>query len=452
MKVFEGRSVPTQTMFRPLRFCVVLAICLLSAGCILAQSAPAKSGSTAATPSDFSIETEMLTYRALESNSEAIACDIAAYFNKTSANFNSPPAGSVCTVNGGSSTDTVLILPFDRNEFSDFQTWRADMATMSQLENRAEASYQCPKNAQTRAASSTASTAASAAANITPYGAMAQTALTMMAREESASSVVGTIEDQAFMDGVARQLRSLRVHVLMPSAYTSYGFIADDAAHSPFMNNLNKLIAVRACLADLDAKPDTKDDGSATQEKSKPIDKAGVEQLSKDIEAFFASLYQTVAAPSNAFAQAKLATGAASTSTPATGSSPTPPPPEPTRSHLSAALSADGLAIKLGVDLATGTLPNRNDWPHILLVKALESGGSVTKQSNILKTTIRYSGGSVGTYSLFKLDGELECSGNVFDFSGAVPSKGFDEKFHDKVIDPSKQAIFQRGSCSLPSQ
>jgi hypothetical protein len=278
----------------------------------------------------------------------------------------------------------------------------------------------------------------------------------MMAKEESASSVVGTIEDQAFMDGVARQLRSLRVHVLMPSAYTSYGFIADDQAHSPFMNNLNKLIAVRACLADVEASSGSKDKADvnqdktdATQEKAAVTeDKAGVAQLSKDIEAFFASLYQTVPAPTNLAAQSKSATG--NTSTAETGSSPTPPPPEPTRSHLSAALSADGLAQKLGVDLTTGTLPNRNDWPHILLVKALESGGSVTKRSSILKTTIRYSGGSVGTYSLFKLDGELECSGNVFDFSGAVPSKDFEEKFHKTTIDPSKQAIFLRGSCSLP--
>lgn len=451
MKDFDVFGVKKDPAFPALPCVIALAICLLSASCVRAQSAPAKSGTSAATPADFSIETEMLTYRALESNSEAIACDIAAYFNKTSANFTNPPAGSVCSVNAGSTTDTVLILPFDRNEFADFQTWRADMATMSQLESRAEASFQCPKTAQRRAASSTASTAASAAASVTPYGALAQTALTMMAKEESASSVVGTIEDQAFMDGVARQLRSLQVHVLMPSAYTSYGFIADDEARSPFMNNLNKLIATRACLADLEAGSGTKDKADATQDKAAETeDKAGAAQLSKDIETFFASLYQTVPAPTNLAAQSKSATG--NTSTAETGSSPTPPPPEPTRSHLSAALSADGLAQKLGVDLNTGTLPNRNDWPHILLVKALESGGSVTKRSNILKTTIRYSGGSVGTYSLFKLDGELECSGNVFDFSGSVPSKGFEDKYHNTKIDPSKQAIFLRGSCSLPSQ
>lgn len=423
------------TQYPAICFWTFLAIGLPAANWALAQSAPAKAGATSASPSggDFSIETEMLTYSALESNSEAVACDVAAYVNKTSANFSSPPAGTVCSVNAGTAAATVLILPFDRNEFSDFQIWRADMAAMSQLRTRAEVSYQCPKGARTRGA--TASTAGSIAASLTPYGAMAETALGMMATEESATSVVGTIQDQALMDGVARQLRSLRVKVLMPSVYTSFGFIADDEAHSPFMTNLDKLIDARACLADLAATDDNKD-------------KAGAAQMAKDIDDFFKSLTESVAAPPNPNAAPKPTT----TSTTATAATPPLAPPASTRSHLAAALSADGLAQKLGLDLTTGTLPNRNDWPHILLLKALESGGAVTKSSSILKTTMSYSGGSVATYSLFRLDGEVECSGNVFDFSGTIPSKNFAEKFHQSTIDPGKQLIFSRGSCNPPSQ
>jgi hypothetical protein len=264
---------------------------------------------------------------------------------------------------------------------------------------------------------------------------MAETALGMMATEESATSVVGTIQDQALMDGVARQLRSLHVKVLMPSAYTSFGFIADDEAHSPFMTNLDKLIDARTCLADLAATEDTKD-------------KAGAAQMAKDIDAFFNSLSESGPTPPNPNAAPKPAAATTTTTTAA----PPPPPPAPTRSHLAAALSADGLAQKLGLDLATGTLANRNDWPHILLLKALESGGAVTKSSSILKTTMSYSGGSVATFTLFKLDGEVECSGNVFDFSGSIPSKNFAEKFHESTIDPAKQLIFSRGSCNPPSQ
>src|ERR1039457_4247640 len=79
----------------------------------------------------FSIESEMLTYRALESDSEAVACDIAAYLNGGAADFNSPPSGQVCTVNAGSANTKagVVIVPFDRNVFDDFHLWRADMET-----------------------------------------------------------------------------------------------------------------------------------------------------------------------------------------------------------------------------------------------------------------------------------------------------------------------------------
>ena len=275
MRDFDGLASLKATLYPALRCWILLAIGLFSSSFALAQSAPAKAGATAASSSggDFSIETEMLTYSALESNSEAVACDVAAYVNKTSANFSNPPAGTVCSVNAGNTAATVLILPFDRSEFSDFQIWRADMAAMSQLRTRAEVSFQCPKGARTRGA--TASTAGSIAASLSPYGAMAETALGMMATEESATSVVGTIQDQALMDGVARQLRSLRVKVLMPSAYTSFGFIADDEAHSPFMTNLDKLIDARACLADLAATDDAKDkagqnrDGQGKEENAR---------------------------------------------------------------------------------------------------------------------------------------------------------------------------------------
>jgi hypothetical protein len=382
----------------------------------------------------------MLTYSALESNSEAIACDVAAYLNNTSVNFTNPPAGSVCNVNAGATTATVVILPFDRNEFSDFEIWRSDMVTISQLRDRAKATYQCPKTAASRT-----STAPTMLASISPYGALAETALSMMSTDQSSAPVVGTIQDQAFIDGVARELRTLKVRVMMPSNYTSYGLVALDQSHSPFMTNLSKLIDARACLADLGASDANKD-------------KTGVEQLSKDIDGFFASLTETVpSAPAQAAPATKTAAGTTapasttSTSTSTTGT-PAPPPPEPARSHLAAALAADSIEEKLGVDMDTGTLPNRNDWPHILLVKALESGGSVTKNTSLLHSTQSYSGGSVGTYSLFRLDGELECSGNVFDFSGSVPAKNFAETYHNSKVDPSKQLLFSRGSCNPPSQ
>ena len=130
---------------------------------------------------------------------------------------------------------------------------------------------------------------------------------------------------------------------------------------------------------------------------------------------------------------------------PATSS---PQAPASSSNHLLAVLFADGLAQALGVDPVTGKLPENGVSQHILLLKALESGGSVTRYSNVLGTKVRFSGGFVGTYALFTTAGDLECSGNVFDFGGSIRSKNFQRDVNKFKLDPSKQMIFQRGGCS----
>src|ERR1700739_3849538 len=61
-----------------------------------AQAAAAKGAapSSSSGASGFSIETEMLTYRALESNGEAIACDVAAYLYGAKTDFRKMPGGA----------------------------------------------------------------------------------------------------------------------------------------------------------------------------------------------------------------------------------------------------------------------------------------------------------------------------------------------------------------------
>jgi hypothetical protein len=120
----------------------------------------------------------------------------------------------------------------------------------------------------------------------------------------------------------------------------------------------------------------------------------------------------------------------------------------PASSHINAVLLADGLAAKLGVEPETGNLsPEDSASLHILLIKALESGGSVTRYSNILGTKVSYSGGSVGTYALFSIDGDLECSGNVYEYGGSIKGKDFKEQLRGYTPDPAKQMVFLRHSC-----
>ena len=57
-------------------------------------------------------------------------------------------------------------------------------------------------------------------------------------------------------------------------------------------------------------------------------------------------------------------------------------------------LAIDGIARQLGIEEPDS--PEAHEWRQILLLKALESGGSVIKTSNILGSRIRYAGGAVG--------------------------------------------------------
>ncbi len=404
------------------RFSLVLALSAVSLTFAQAQTAKG-SGDSSPAGVGFSIESEMLTYRALESNSEAIACDVTAFLNGTSANFSDPPAGMVCEVKAGSHNVGVVLLPFDKSTFADFQLWRVDMATMERLQRKA-ATFDCPPGAQSKGA---VAAAASSALNLTPAGPMlsaAQGVLGLLASEETTSPVTGTIQDQAFMNGVARQLRALKVPVIMPTGYSPYSLAPLDPATSPFLSGLDKLLSAEACL---------------TAAAAKGGDNPGLRDTIAEIDKFRDLLGEGSATGAKAPAADKTAA--------------TPPAPSSSvaaatsSSHLPAVLFADGLAQALGVDPATGKIQENGITQHILLLKALESGGSVNRYSNVLGTKVRFSGGFVGTYALFTTAGDLECSGNVFDFGGSIKAKNFQRDVGKYKPEPAKQMIFQRGGC-----
>jgi len=405
---------------------------------LLAQSASSKpAGGSSGGANGFSIETEMLTYRALESNGEAIACDVASYLYNTKTDFRDLPNGKICNVgSGGASSIGVIVLPFDRAVFADFQIWRSDMETMAEFEVRganacaahapgqAAGQPEAPRGRGLTGSTSGTSSASSAAAGVggvmgalTPAGAMLSTGsgiLGLFAKNQDSSPVGGTIEDQAFMDNVSRELRSVNINVLMPSAYSPFGMDSIDPARSPFVTALDKLLHTRDCLV-----------------ASKGMSDVDV----KNIEEFLNVLAGTTA-PAKSTAPTSASGGSGGSAAPAA----------PSSSHLTAVLTADGLAQRLGADPATGKIPDSAPQ-HLLLVKALESGGSVSHSSSIFGTKMSYSGGSVGTYALFGLNGDLECSGNVYDYAGYVSAKDFQKHLRAYKPDPQSQVIFQRGTC-----
>jgi hypothetical protein len=413
---------------------LILVGTLLHSGCLSAQTAPAKPASGESSSSvGFSIETEMLTYRALESNSEAIACEVAAFLHGVPVNFKNPPPGSVCNIpsSGPGSGSGVIVLPFDRSVYSDFQVWRSDMQTMAEFEQRGASACNAPAASEPSnkpagvsgrgltAGSSAASGASAALGLISPYEAAASGVLGLFASDHSSAPVGGTIQDQAFMDDVSRELRADNVSVLMPSDYSPYALTSIDATRSPFLIAVDKLLHTRDCLV-----------------ASKGSSDADV----KNIDEFLATLSSSgsPAKPTGNSSPGPAGGGAASP--PATVSS------SPSPSHLESALSADALAQRLGADPQTGKIPDSAPQ-HVLLVKALESGGSVDRSSSIFGTKMSYSGGSVGTYALFGLNGQLECSGNVYDYTGSIAAKDFEKRIREYVPDPGAQVIFSRGGC-----
>jgi hypothetical protein len=424
---------------RVLRISVALAALSLGPATMRAQtSAPKPTTAESASSSvGFSIETEMLTYRALESNGEAIACDVAGYLHGATVSFKDAAPGAVCNVTGpgSGSRSGVIVLPFDRSVFADFQIWRSDMQTMNEFEQRGAAACTAEPSQATgpgRSSRGLATTAPAAIGGVlgalTPAGAMLSTAsgvLGLFASDHSSSPVTGTIQDQAFMDDVSRELRSIDVPVIMPSVYSPYALTSIDPRRSPFLIALDRLMRTRDCLM---------------------TDKTKYESDIKNIDAFLATLAATTtSAKSTAPQPAASAAAAQTTSTP----TPTTTPAAPASSgpsHLEAVLSADGLAVRLGANPDNGQIPD-NAPQHLLLVKALESGGSVSRSSSIFGSNLSYSGGSVGTYALFALDGELECAGNVYDYAGFISAKKFQQQLRAYKPDPGSQVVFIRGGC-----
>jgi hypothetical protein len=434
-------------------FGLVVAVSCLLSGAAHSQSRNAQSnasGSAAPTTSPgFSIESEMLTYRALESNSDAIACEIAYLLagqrlTRESWKVSKDSPGQRCENPGSDPAQKVIILPFDSNVVSDFAVWRSDMETIAEMLDRSSkvcsASGEPVSQSQQsenishppsqKGEANARSSAGSFIPLFNPWLTAASSALGLFASDHSAAPVVGTIEDHAFIDNVGRDLRVLNVTVLSPSVYSPNSLGPLDSSQSPFLTRLTALLNVHDCLVKI------KDD-------------RGVQE----IENFLAVLSGTRAkGDSNSSGPDGTNPDGSNNAARKNGSNTAGSAEANSRpfSHLYADLSADGLAHALGVSV-DGKLKD-TEKIHVLFLGALESGGEVSRLTNIFGTRISYSGGAIGTYVLFALDGQVECEGNVYDYAGPVPFKNFEKKLRDFASNPSSQVMFHRGHCPALSR
>ena len=384
----------------------ISSLVLVSACISWAQSTSAKPAATPAPSSTtgFAIESEMLTYTAMDSQAQAVACGIAR--NVGAADEKCSPR----TVSGPGTGIVVVASP--SSAMSEFQLWRADISSMKMLTQRA--SHYCPQSSRDRGATSSSSTSlGSTILSMIPGGQALSFAQALFSSSSESNPVEGNIGDQALVADVAGHLRALGLSVVIPDTYMPHSLAAVDNAHSPYMSNIAALLKARDCLtatpaqkpSDHAASPDA-EHGTPTADKDQQTEsdkqaEADRQSIGHAIDAFLTSLADTHVTPP-----------------PASTSDATTPPPAPVISHLSAVLRADGLAQELG---SGESQSGENGTWYLLWLKALESGGTVAKTGNaILGNKTNFSGGAVGTYSLFRLSGNVVCSGIFYNYAGPM--------------------------------
>ena len=387
----------------PLRspFVVVCAVLVVNAAAFGESSKGSGSGSGSATssqgsgnasnanPEGFAIESEMLTYTAMDSEAAALTCGIGRNLGAADSSCNpqaitGPPVG-VVVVSGGSSA------------LSEFQLWRTDISTMDMLTLRAN--HYCAPGAATRAATTLSGTILS----MFPESQAASFAASLLSATAETSPLEGNILDRTLVNNVAGHLRALGLDVVIPDSYMPYSLTTIDANHSPFLTKYVALIKARSCVA-----PSPKENGSPAP-GAEPgaagtgdVDaqaEADKKAITDAIDAYLKSLTEP-----DVFDVPKPPPGAA------------PAPQTPVISHLNAVLRADGLAQELDAASPDARSGANGIW-YVLSLKALESGGTLLKSGNALSgTKTSYSGGAVGTYALFRLNGDVACSGVFFNY------------------------------------
>jgi hypothetical protein len=333
-----------------------------------------------ANPEGFAIESEMLTYTAMDTEVTALTCGIGRNVGAADAGCNpqaitGPPVGVVVVTSGSSA-------------LSEFQLWRTDISTMDILTERAN--HYCPQ-----AASRAATTLGGTIMSMFPESQAAEFAASLLSATAEASPLEGNILDRTLVNDAAGHLRSLGLDVVIPDNYMPYSLTAIDVNHSPFLSKYSTLIKARACVA-----PGPKVEGAAPSDAQEDADKVAITQ---GIDAFMKSLTEP-----DVFDVPKPPAGAA------------PQPQGPVISHLNAVLRADGLAQELDAASPDARSGANGVW-YVLSLKALESGGTLLKSGNgITGTKTSYSGGAVGTYALYRLNGNVACSGVFFNYEAPM--------------------------------
>ena len=291
----------------------------------------------------------------------------------------------------------VVVVTGDSSALSEFQLWRTDISTMDMLTLRA--SHYCAAGAGERAASKT--TLSGTIMSMFPESQVAEYAASLLSATAETKPLEGNILDQTLVNDVAGHLRALGIDVVIPDNYMPNSLAAIDVGHSPFLSKYSALIKARGCVASaaMESAAPAAEPGATETGEADEHAKADKHAITAAIDGFLKSLTEP-----DVFDVPKPPPGAQ------------PDAKTPVISHLNAVLRADGLAQELDSASPDARSGANGIW-YVLSLTALESGGTLLKSGNaITGTKTSYSGGAVGTYALFHLNGNIACSGVFFNY------------------------------------
>ena len=194
-------------------------------------------GAGGASSGTYSIEGEIFAYKSLQLNGKAIAQDVTTLITATSS----------------STKPGVVVVPSSSAILPAFQLWRSNMLVIQNFLNQADpilqkAAVACPAQKPPRAGPPSFGVYAT---GVTEAVGVIQSILSLFASSQTVMEFSGTIQDQALVSAVSRELRANQMQVLAPDTFAPWTIDVATPPDSPFVSKLSKLIDDLSHLQDV---------------------------------------------------------------------------------------------------------------------------------------------------------------------------------------------------------
>lgn len=186
----------------------------------------------------YSIEGEIFAYKSLQLNGKTIAQDVTTLIPATAS----------------STRPGVVVVPSVSVILPAFQLWRSNMLVAQNFLNQATSiigpakTAPCPALTIPRAGPPSFGAYAT---GVTEAVGVIQSILSLFASSQSVTEFSGTIQDEALVSAVSRELRAKQVQVLAPDIFAPWTIDIATPPNSPFVSKLAELIDDLSRLQDI---------------------------------------------------------------------------------------------------------------------------------------------------------------------------------------------------------